>query len=140
MWSNERKQQIIVAGFLTRDNEVLVVRSNKMLNPICDTEYYDIPAWELPFGEKPETFISNIFRDVFGIETNTAKLINATSYMHNGNNYQNVLITYLLDTKERFCNDFEDCENIHFLNKNDIDSYILSDRIKEVIMEGFDCI
>jgi hypothetical protein len=138
MFYNERKQQIIVAGFLPKGKKVLIVQSKEMPNRVCKAEYYNIPAWTLPFGEEPKKYLESTFNDFFEIKTNAVKILNTISYLQDEGAYHTVLITYMMNPEKNRCASLENCKNVHFMEKKDIDSYILSDKIKQIILDGFD--
>ncbi len=63
-----RQQKIVVVCILQEDNKVLLLRGSQFAddeNRISSTGYFDIPRFEIGFGEDPESMIKKRFSEYF---------------------------------------------------------------------------
>ena len=133
MQRREPQQHIVIAGIFTKGGKVLAVRARNMLNPVTNTEYYDVPAWVLPFGAHPESYLRQRFSEVFNITITAQTPLAVTAHLQQGGFDQHVMVAYQV---EGTCAT-PACEDVvRFLSTEDIDAYVLSEHVKELLRKG----
>lgn len=129
-----KKQTIIASGFIYQGEKILVVRSTGMLEQLNDTEYYDIPSWGVPFGVDPQKKVEESIKKLLDSDDfNVLDPIGTYSFVHNDGSSHTIGIVYSVTTPKTVYDSLEECENIQFIDIKDMDSYIFSDRIKNII-------
>ncbi len=131
-----RRQNIIVSCFLLHNNKVLVVRTTSMIEIFNDTEYYDIPTWRVSFGDDPLEKVKSASMELFDTEQIEELVpVKTYSFLHFGETIHTVGIVYRMKMSKVICENIEECEHFNFIRIEDIDSYIFSTRIKNIISE-----
>lgn len=129
-----KEQNIIVSGLLQYGKKILVVRSTCMITALNDTEYFNIPSWEVSFGDDPRSMVENSFAELLGVEEiENVYPVDTYSFMRESGAEHTVCIVYRVDVSKTICKNIGECESLHFVDIKDIDSYIFSSRVKDMI-------
>lgn len=131
---NDQKQKIIVSALLrNEDGQVLIVRSTHMPENINDDEYFCIPSWEVPFGISPKEKIIQELKNILEESIQIDSVNSTQSYLTENDMTHVVEIVYNAMAPKSVCSTANTCESINFINEDEIDSYILSERLKVVL-------
>ncbi len=132
-----KEQTVVVSGFLSQNGKILLVRSVSMMEQLNDTEYYDIPSWEVPFGIDPQEKIEGALKKLLGARDFIEIYPMSTySFLQDDGASHTIGIVYKVNAPEKLCESVKNCEDIRFVDIEDIDAYIFSDRIKDMIRKG----
>ncbi len=131
---NSPKQKIIVSALLRDENgQVLIIRSTHMPENINDDEYFCIPSWEVPFGINPKEKIIQELKNILEENIQIESINSTQSYLIENDMIHVVEIIYNAKATEKICNTADDCISINFIDEDEIDSYILSERLKVIL-------
>ena len=136
----QKSEQVILAsGVLHYNNAVLVVRANKMIEKLNDTEYYTLPVWEVSFGNDPKNILQSELEKLLGKVIKTdVEVIDTNSFIRNRDTQQHVVeLIYKVQLSKKACSAIKECEEMQFIKKREVNKYIFSDRIKQILKDSF---
>ena len=134
----ENTQVILASGILHYNDEVLVVRSSSMLDTLNDTEYYTVPSWEVPFGTDPQDTLRKEFEKLLNVEVETIEPVSTLSFMRDSDEGQHIVeLVYGITVPQKECRTIEECFELQFIKESEVDSYIFSERIKQILKSSF---
>ena len=135
-YSNNKRQKIIVSALLRNKNkQMLVIRSTDMPEHINDDEYFCIPSWEVPFGISPEEKIVQELQKMLEGKVQLDSVSSTKSYLSENEMTHVIEIIYNASASKSTCTIANNCISLNFINRNEIDSYILSERLKIILRE-----
>ncbi len=131
---NNPKQKIVVSAILRDEKEqILIIRSTHMPENINDDEYFCIPSWEVPFGVSPKEKILQELRNILEEDIQIDSVNSTQSYLIENEMTHVIEIIYNAKAPEKLCDTADTCASINFIDENEIDSYILSERLKIIL-------
>ena len=132
----ENRQQKIVAACILKDaGKILLLRGSQMPSrnrAVADTGYFDVPRFEINFGESPEEVIKNEFNYYFGCDVDNLDVLGVSHHMGSGNAVQIFEIVYELSGQNLIA-DNQQGEKYFFADLSDLESYIPFEQHKYIL-------
>jgi len=131
-------QKIFVSAILhNRNGEILLIRSTRMRESLDDAEYFNIPSWSVPFGVDPQEKIVHELETLLEDVVEIGLVRSIQSYVQHNHRVHVIELVYEARTSAEACREAGRCSSLRFVSEQDIDAYIFSSRIKELLSNEF---
>ncbi len=121
-------QKIVATCILEKDNKVLLLRSNQLVDGLCelmDTSYFDIPRFKISFGKNPEEIIRERFIEYFEQEISSMHIEDIRSRMIENDSIQIFEIIYKIKCEDSMPFT-EEVGKFFFADIDNLDEYMLT--------------
>lgn len=131
----DKKQKIVATCILQKGTKVLLLRGNQLTDEkadTADTGYFDVPRFEINFGDSPELMIKKYFSRYFNHEITSVKVADVRQNIIDERAEQIFEIIYYVQCDEVFTG-YERQEVFFFADVFELESYMFSDQYEYII-------
>lgn len=125
--------KVVVTAFITKNGRLLIARRNasKKLFP----EHYELPGGKVEWGEELEEALKREIREELDAKINVFEPFHCFTYHFDGIHYVEIVYFAELASPDVKLNEHTD---LRWVTKAEVNSYKISEHIKEAIVKGFD--
>lgn len=131
----DKKQKIVATCIFQKGTKVLLLRGSQLTDEMADTSdtgYFDVPRFEINFGDSPELMIKKYFSGYFNHEITSVKVADVRQNIFDERTVQIFEIIYKVQCDEVFIG-HEQRGVFFFADVFELESYMLSDQYKYII-------
>lgn len=131
----DKKQKIVATCILQKGYKVLLLRASQLTDEranTSDTGYFDVPRFEINFGDSPELIIKKYFSRYFNHEITSVEVADVRQNILNERAVQIFEIIYKVQCNQVFIG-HEQQGVFFFADVTDLELYMLSDQYKYII-------
>lgn len=131
----DKRQKIVATCILQKGSKVLLLRGNQLTDNnagISDTGYFDVPRFEINFGDSPESVIKKYFESYFNHEIASVKVLDVHQNIFDEQAVQIFEIIYKVQCDEVFI-EYEKQGVFFFADIFELETYMFSNQYDYII-------